>query len=348
MRVHLLKPDPIETLTPLGLLIMRQTDNILPQEMGPKYHVNVAFDGGGTGGVVALGYGDVLKKEGLFDLAETASGVSIGATIVAVAITDQIAETYDVIVEQFAERRFIDKKRMLLGQPMVDLRTLENIIGHETPIDVHALAISAMDLYFSVTDLTHYQMEIITKSEVDEHDMIEWLMRAMHLPRIAGKPRHKDGISWADGGLSTLDTPDIALSKGATHVLNITNKPAAGYGGINHELTTFVGRWIASHGDREGLEKFREFSKRQDASLRAGAPSTVQRLHPSNEHELPGVLCQDKRLLKRGFIVGQNAAWAAVNKPEMLVDLDKQRAPGKTVFDNLSDIALRTIYKYLP
>ena len=337
-------------------LLVRRRDDISPHDSGLDKHINVAFDGGGTGGIVGLGMADVLYNEGLLKRANSFSGVSIGAHLATVAITGQIEQTKDFLVDGFTNNDFIKPSRLLRGKPMVDLNILEKAL-YDVPLDFQKLSDDERDIFVGVTRLRPYGQEIWSKNKlIDPNNPARYvgaLMATVHLPRVAGKPPMINGAPYADGGMATVDTPHIAFTAlrdidtdQSVQVLNIANKPKPSRSIVNHEFTGFVAKWMGRHGEEQTKHEFRRFSRVQAAILNSPDTKPIQRLYPDTKAHIPEVLSRDPELLRKGFIAGQNAAMLAIGMS--VGELEPKPDQRRSFKQILGDKALKTIFSLAP
>lgn len=268
-----------------------------------------AYNGGGMKGSVELGIAWELAEMGLKP--DKFAGISIGSFLAAARITGQLTETLDTLTNVLPDGGLVDKKRLRKFKPLVDLSILENAVTEIYPLDVEALA-AGPELGFAVTKLNTFEPVLVSTKDIMPEEAVSWLMRGVHLPRVAGKPpEDESGTRWADGGLSCQTTTDVADELGATHTLLIANEPPKIWE-VHREFTTYVGKWIRKHGPENGLELFRRFSAIQADRMNTPPHTNLQTIHPFRSSELPGVLCMDKAAINNGFEAGRAAARAAL------------------------------------
>ncbi len=331
--------------SPLEILINRRNDGYQPGSDKDGHNIAIAVDGGGMACVVGLGMADVLKSEGLFDMADQVSGISGGALVAASAMTNQIELTRVAFEEELPRRDFINYKRKLKRQPIVDLPVLDNLIRRDTPLDIESLISNPQELRFGVTDVVNFKAKSVSSKSEPAEKMITWFMRGLHLPREAGKPvaDEEDNI-WADGGLSWQQTQDISLNNGATEVLNVTNAPKKLWS-VDASFTTYVGKWLKRYGP-DNLDKFRDFAHKQAASINSESRPNVQTIYPAYDAPLPGVLTTNEIVLKTGRVVGQNAARLAISGDSGYQHPEYHKKP--SILSNLGNRALKTYFSLAP
>ncbi len=335
-------------------LLIRRQDNVNPSDLNLSSHVNVAFEGGGTGGVIGLGMADVFEKEGLLSRANSFAGISIGADIANVVMSGQIRVTEKILIEKFSQEDLIKPWRALIREPIMDLGVLQQVLD-ETPLDTDALAADPRDIWFNVTNLQDFGPETISKNDEigDPRKYKDLLMATVHLPRLAGKPPIINGIAYADGGLSTIDTAHIAISRlQATEpgkevkVLNIASKAKTGYNYVDTVVANYFGGWIDKHGGPDAGKKYLRFGRLQAIILNSPDTQNIERIHPSGDVELPDLLCRDPELLRKGFVAGQNAAMRALGMTTS--DQDPRPDRKQSLKSIVGQKALRTYMSLVP
>lgn len=301
--------------SPTEILLQRRQDNALP-DFNSDIKVALAFDGGGMSSVVSAGAAYVLKDEGIADYANIMCGISGGSLVAGTTKTGQLDCAHETLVHTLPNSNFIhmlDGINPLKPRHILDLDLLRRIL--EANLDIKTLVRGPTEFGLGVTDLNEFMPVSISSRHIDAADIIEWIMRGIHMPRVAGTPtKDTDGIRWADGGLSWQTTGDLATELGATHILNISNddKKTWRYDGAQ---TDFVGKWLTRYGSPLNMQRYRRFAQEQVSrinSLDEQPDAALQVIYPDRNADLPGTFEMNSDKLQKGYIAGQNACRAVL------------------------------------
>ncbi|MDQ3064655.1 MAG: hypothetical protein M3Q36_00065 [bacterium] len=294
----------------------------------PENVPDIAIDGGGMKSIIAVGALKELHEEGLLQQAPRITAISGGTPAATAAMTGQFCEIQQTFEYDLPESKFIDFSRLFKGKPVVQLPILEQTL--RSGLDTKAVIDSSQELVFGVTRLSEgLEPQTVSTRDIKEDELVSWIMRGMHMPRVAGRPTpDKSGDVYVDGGLSWLTTPELAFSLGANSVLNISNVPPKKWQ-VDKAQTDFVGRWLNKMGAPNCAEMYRNFAIRQMYIINQGFPSNVQIISPSANSELPGTLETSPRKIHAGFIAGQNAVRAALQRT--LIEVPQRPQPNKSI-----------------
>ncbi len=215
----------------------------------------VVVEGGGMRGAVSGGMVLGLGELGLEHAFDAAYGSSAGALNALWLISGRAREGMSTWIKPDWIAELIQRRRVLVGRPVVDVRALVERRYEEfspglfetamaAPASLHPLATSVttgepVDLHGYVNDARSLQLAVRASAT---------------LPLLAGAPVALDGQHFIDAGLSAAIPIRAALASGATHVLVLRSrlkgekvKPPAGAGSAAAQrLLRRVGPGVAS------------------------------------------------------------------------------------------------------
>lgn len=187
--------------------------------------IALVAEGGAMRGVVAGGMVSAIEAAGLTHCFDLMIGTSAGACALAYLRAGQARYGTRIFYEDINNRAFIDTRRALRGQPVVDIDFLvDRVFAAVKPLATDRLAEPGPALLATATDVE--AAETVYLSGFGEPGRALEILRATaRMPFLAAPPVRLDGRRLLDGGvLNHLPVP-AALGRGATHVLAILTRP---------------------------------------------------------------------------------------------------------------------------
>lgn len=186
----------------------------------------LAVAGGGMRGVVTGGMLAGLEQAGVTPgVFDEIVGVSAGAVGSAYFVAG--AATYGVRIywEHLAQQSFVDKRRALLGRPVMDLDFLfSRVLCEDVALNAQAV-VDAGNLKVVVS--SPYQVGAVTLGPArSPEELFGHLRASCHVPVLAGRAPVLQGEPLFDGSLTEPIPVGSALARGATHVLVLSSTPS--------------------------------------------------------------------------------------------------------------------------
>ena len=205
----------------------RQVSGSQPGYRQDNFKIGAVIEGGCMRGAVSGGETLGLCALGLLPAFDAIYGVSAGAAAGSYLIAQQ-AEAVSIYFENVNNEFFFDLRRILIGQPAVDISYLTHTVMKEIrTLDWKKVITSPISLHIFVTSATDAKSVDLTKFSSQEE-----LLFAIHcscrMPIIAGKPLQvAENIHYTDGGVSTGGglALEEAIADGCTHLLVLQSKP---------------------------------------------------------------------------------------------------------------------------
>jgi predicted patatin/cPLA2 family phospholipase len=218
------RPDGVEDPV-LSVIFERAAGGSRPRRRADPHRVCLAVEGGGMRATVTAGMCAMLEEAGLLHAFDYVYGCSAGALNGCFAAAGQ-ATIWAGSFEDTANRRFIDPRRALRRQPVLDLAFLfEDVIARRLPLSVEGLAQGPEFKAVAVS------LEDATQRVLGDFADAEELMAAVRVscsvPLLGGTPPTFRGERMVDGGLLESIPYRSALREGATHVLVLRSREAA-------------------------------------------------------------------------------------------------------------------------
>lgn len=192
-----------------------------------NFKVGVVIEGGCMRGAVSGGETLGLCTLGLLPTFDAVYGVSAGAAAAAYLIAQQ-AEAVSIYFENVNNEHFFDPRRVLIGQPAVDIFYLTHKVMKDIkPLDWKRILDSPISLHIFVTSATDAK-SVDLSSFSSQEDLLFAIHCSCRLPIIAGKPLPvAENTYYTDGGISTGGglALEEALADGCTHLLVLQSKP---------------------------------------------------------------------------------------------------------------------------
>ncbi|MDI6104704.1 patatin-like phospholipase family protein [Actinoplanes sp. NEAU-A12] len=187
--------------------------------------VALVIEGGGMRGIVSAAMAAVLEQEGVLESVDMIVGTSAGAVnaaALAVGAAGAMAESY---AEVFASPEFIDVRRIVRGQPVIDGSRIVSHVDHLLDIGSAVGTDWAGRLAMVATDVDTGRAEALTDF-TDRDDLIHCLHASGLLPLLAGDPVVWRDRRWLDGGIVEAVPVVTAAARGATHAIVLATRPA--------------------------------------------------------------------------------------------------------------------------
>jgi predicted patatin/cPLA2 family phospholipase len=212
----------------LALLAERAAAGSRPAERSDGQRAALVIEGGGMRGVVSAAMAATIERHGLLDGFDLVAGTSAGALNAAALLAGVAEESTDEYAQGFANGRFINPARLLLGRPAVDVEYVIDYSSERLPAERHDRTLdSAIELHCVATDVDDAVARDLTAAR-DLEELRGALLASSRLPWIGGEPVRFRGRRWLDGGLSEPLALPTALAAGATHVLVLLTRPRGG------------------------------------------------------------------------------------------------------------------------
>lgn len=206
-------------ITPKQLLAARRASGSRRGDRDDGAHLALILEGGGMGGVVSVAMASMFEEQGYFDAFDSVHGSSAGACGAAYFAAGNATRGGRIYFEDINNRQFIDWRRSLLCQPIMNKDFLiEHVMRVVKPLDATAIVQSPGFLNVIATEVaTGNGRHFDTFANLD--DVLVALKASICLPIIAGRSVKIDGTELVDGGLVQQIALQSAASKGATHAI---------------------------------------------------------------------------------------------------------------------------------
>jgi predicted patatin/cPLA2 family phospholipase len=292
----------------------------------------LAIEGGGMRGVVCGGMVAALEDLGLTTAFDEVIGCSAGAIAGAYFIAGQAAFGTRIFYEEINNRKFIDKRRLLMRRPVVSVDfLLDDVCRNNKRLDWQAVLASGTRLVCMASDLDGQH-----KAQLDGFQEQEALFEAMRasarIPGVAGPPVVIGGRRHVDGGVYENVPFSSARERGATDVVVLMTRPSGVIPGdleLAEKLimVPWLNRQQRGAGDeyRSHPERYRQELLAVDEAAR-GSGGTVIAVAARPEAEEVSNIEKDRRKLHQGARDGFSAVYEAfglrVPEPTPLLHLD--------------------------
>jgi predicted patatin/cPLA2 family phospholipase len=168
--------------------------------------MRLVLAGGGMRGAFTAGVLEELAKAGLPWRAVV--GSSAGAINGAFFVSGQVDLMRRVWLEYLPTRRFISKRRMIRGRPMMDVDQLVNeVIVREYPLDVRAVTEGRVAFHLNATDIRTGECVVERPTAAN---LLPWLRATAAIPIAYHRTVTIDGRELADGSLAAPLPWDLA------------------------------------------------------------------------------------------------------------------------------------------
>jgi predicted patatin/cPLA2 family phospholipase len=187
--------------------------------------VGLAVEGGGMRGIVSAAMLQVIEECGLFDAFDAVYGCSSGAINAAYFLAGETWYPVSIYFQDLITKEFVDFKRVLRGESILDLDFAFGIILRERkPLEYERVLAAPIPLKTAVTDVA--KLETILVSDFTDAGDLEAALRASAwLPIAVRGTGVFRGRRALDGGVLTALPFRLALGDGCTHVLSLSTRP---------------------------------------------------------------------------------------------------------------------------
>ena len=226
---HLDQPSQLEKSAAvhptLQLILQRKQQGSRPLKRMDRYKLGLVVEGGGMRGVVTgamlMGLGD-LEVRDCFDVVYGASAGAINATYF---LSGQ-RHGLDVYTKDIANASFLDLRRMLVGQPAMNLDFLvDHVMENVRPLCWKSVLHSEIPLKVVASNLDTLAPHVLSNF-TDKEDLIDCLKASCNVPTIVGPPRQVRGHRLVDAAIFEPIPVKAAINDGCTHILALCSRPA--------------------------------------------------------------------------------------------------------------------------
>ena len=305
--IRALVRDPTEAGDPVMRVVLeRAAAGSRPGARSDPHVVCLAIEGGGMRGSVSAGMCVVLEAAGLVPSFDRIYGCSAGALNGSYAAAGQATLAASVYQES-ATRPFIDPRRLLRGQPVVDLGLVfDELLAARRP---HSVAGLAGGPSFRALAVAPREAEVRVLAGLRERSEVLGAVRAScSVPLVSGEAPAFRGESLLDGGFLESLSYGAALREGATHVLVLRSRSA----GYRMPAYTRAARMALSRMSTEVSalargrpERYnREAEELERLVASPGRGSAVAQVAPRGGHREVPHLCTDRAHIGSGIRLG--------------------------------------------
>ena len=287
----------------------------------PGARVALVVEGGGMRGSVSGGMALALDELGLARAFDAAYGSSAGALNAMWLVAGRVRDGIPTWTDPRLVRALIGRRRVLRGQPVVDVRGLvEERYERLSPGLFAAVLASAVELHPIATDVATGEAVDLHGAIADVPTLRLALRASATLPLLAGPPVALAGRRLTDAGLSAAIPFRAALADGATHVLVLRSRragegvapPGRAGGALTAAALRRLGPAVAAayrtRVEREAADE--ALLARHDADP-TRAPAILS-IRPAPGSVVPGRLERDVAVIAAGLEAGRAAALAAL------------------------------------
>lgn len=188
-----------------------------PHDDGAR--VALVVEGGAMRGVVSAGMVSALEDLDIAHTLDAVYGSSAGAINAAYFVAGQARLGTRIYSEDINNRAFIDWRRALRGDPIVDLAfLLDDIARRRKALDVDRVLGASARLSVLATDVANERAHAF-RDFADAADLFGALRASSTMPVIAGGPYGYGTGRWLDASLSEPIPVPTAERDGCTHLL---------------------------------------------------------------------------------------------------------------------------------
>ncbi|MCW2141023.1 Patatin-like phospholipase [Actinoplanes cyaneus] len=221
----------------------------MPGNRSDGFRVVLAVEGGGLRGIISAAMLSALEDIGLTNAFDAVYSCSSGAVNAAYFLTGDTWYPISIYYDDLASKRFLDFRRALRGQPIMDLSfALDEVVALTKPLDFAGVRASSIPLHIMVTDVDQLQTRLIYPFPSDE-DLLNALRASMWLPlAVPGAPRFH-GYRAIDGGVLTAHPFMVARGlrdEAPTHILSLSTRPM----GSMRPGVSWLNQYVGRHLDR--------------------------------------------------------------------------------------------------
>jgi predicted patatin/cPLA2 family phospholipase len=230
------------TVSVFQLLRNRAIERSTRSQRNDGNHLALVIEGGGMRGVVAGGMVSALEERDLTQCFDSVHGSSAGACAGAYFVAGQARLGTRMFYEDINSRRFISRRRALVGLPIMDTDyVINSVMRGSKLLDANKILSSPGTLHITVTDVETGRACIYSDFRDADH-LFRVLAATITMPVISGPAVKIDGRHLVDGGMVQQIAVESALSAGATHILVLMTRKEGELERVDQPLR----RWIES------------------------------------------------------------------------------------------------------
>lgn len=208
----------------LKIIRDRHLSNSKPNHRNDNFKLGLVVEGGGMRGSVSGAMIMELHALGLKNVFDAVYGSSAGAMNATYFLTDQ-EKGLDIYFEDIANKTFIDFRRMLSPDPVINLEYLIHcVIGQVKPLDYQKLLNSEIPLKI-IASCIHSLKPVILSDFKSANDLIMAMKASCTVPEFAGSPQEISGYKLVDAAVFEPIPYKSAIQDGCTHVLALCSRP---------------------------------------------------------------------------------------------------------------------------
>lgn len=201
------------------LILQRLSAGSSPANRDDPWKLALAIEGGGMRGVVLGGMVTALGQMRVLPAIDTIFGTSAGAFAGAYLAAGQPGLGTSIYLEDLSGKEFIDQKRFLIGQSVMNLDYLvEDIVAKRKPLSYDAIMSSGVDLRLLATSVETGKGRVFGDF-TSQDDLLTCLKASATMPIIASRYTMARGEKCVDGGLVNQIPWRIPVEQNYTHVL---------------------------------------------------------------------------------------------------------------------------------
>lgn len=203
----------------IALIKRRQAERSSPGSRSDDKHIALVVEGGGMRGVISGGMVTALEKCGIVNEFDSVHGSSAGAAAGAYFLGGRAAVGTSIYYEDINNSRFINIFRALIGQPIMNVDFLVDVVFRNIkPMNAAEVIVGAIPCYVVSTNAKTGH-EIVESNFSCVGEFFDFLKGSVTIPLIAGSPKPFKNNLLIDGGLNQQIAVESAISSGATHIL---------------------------------------------------------------------------------------------------------------------------------
>jgi predicted patatin/cPLA2 family phospholipase len=216
--------DVQETHDVVRVLHERQRAGTVPGRRTDGLRVVLAIEGGGMRGCVSAGMALALHELGLVPAFDAVYGASAGAITGAWLLSSNPEGLRGWAHPSYA-KALIRRRALLRGRPVVDVRTLIEVVYQtEWPMDFASVLASDVEYHPLATDAATGASTDLRPLIGDPAELRLALRASASLPFLAGPPVRLRGRRFYDAGVAESIPFRTPLAQGATHVLVLRSR----------------------------------------------------------------------------------------------------------------------------
>jgi predicted patatin/cPLA2 family phospholipase len=219
----------------LRLVQERVRSGSRPGHRDDPYRIALSIEGGGMRGTVSAGMALALHELGAVPAFDAVYGASAGA-ITGAWLVSSTPEGLRGWADPDYARTLIRWSAMLRGRPVVDVRTLVEVVYQtEFPMDFDSVLASQVEYHPLGTDAETGESTDLRPLIADPAELRLALRASASLPFLAGPPVELRGRRFYDAGVAESIPFRTPLAQDATHVLVLrSRRPLALNGAGEH------------------------------------------------------------------------------------------------------------------